>query len=100
MTRLEVLEEVWEAWTDSEYGDHFEDWLNDQITLESEVEPESEEQIEQSYTDNRVATLYEFINNLGRSGYVDVRPVIREIAELLDIPEEAILQTPLHNAYD
>jgi hypothetical protein len=41
--------------------------------------------------EKRLQDLYYFVNTMGHSSYVDVRPVLREIASILGLPEGSII---------
>jgi hypothetical protein len=44
----------------------------------------------QGIKEARLAELFAFLNQVGRNEYIDVRPVLREIVALLDLPSYVV----------
>jgi hypothetical protein len=40
--------------------------------------------------ERRIEALYLFINQVGKSGFVDLKPVYKELIELLGLPQETL----------
>jgi hypothetical protein len=43
---------------------------------------------------NRIEQLYRFLNTFSKSRHIDIRPVLKELVSLLNLPPETLYKTP------